>query len=435
METTTAINPRDKFIKQLSGLEFNDQEIYLANIRKQAKEAYHTLDFPTSRTEDWKYTKVTGIVKNEFQALPSNVPVDIKPYLLDGADKNRLVFVNGFFRKDLSVIGTLPGQLIIENITNAADLHPELFNNYFARFADFKSTIFTSLNTAFFTGGAFIFIADKAIIENPIHVIHLIVGDNVISQPRNLIISGKSSQANVIYTFDTIHSKLAFTNVVTEIYVKENAHLTLDKVQNENNETSHIATEQVYQEADSNFTINTVTINGALVRNNLNIVVDAENCESNLNGLYLPQGNQHVDNHTLVDHRKAHCQSNELYKGVMSDQSTGVFNGKVFVRQDAQKTNAFQSNKNILLSDDASINSKPELEIYADDVKCSHGSTTGQMDEEGIFYLRSRGIGEANAINLMMNAFVSDVINKIKCLPLKEKVELLLDKRLNKNKN
>ena len=215
------------------------------------------------------------------------------------------------------------------------------------------------------------------------------------------------------------------------MFLKENSHLTIYKLQNENSETSHISTEQVYQEGDSKFNVNTITMGGELVRNNLNIIIDAMNCETNLNGLYLTEGKQHVDNHTLVDHRKPHCQSNELYKGVMKGQSTGVFNGKVFVRQDAQKTNAFQSNKNILLSDDSSIRSKPELEIYADDVKCSHGSTTGQLDEEGIFYLRSRGISEANAINLLMNAFASDVVNKITSKAFKEKIDALLEERLN----
>ncbi|MDQ3193053.1 MAG: Fe-S cluster assembly protein SufD [Bacteroidota bacterium] len=429
MDTTTAISPKDKFIKNLSALPFAEEQVYTANIRKEAQDAYNALDFPTLRNEDWKYTKVTGIIKNEFQSQSTDLKIDIKPFLLEGAEENTLVFVNGYFRKDLSVIASSE-KLIVENIADAALKHKELFNTYFARFANFKENIFTALNTAFYTGGTFIHIADKAVIEKPIHILHLNKGDNVISQPRNLFVSGKSSQAKIICTYETLDSNLAFTNVITEVFLKENAHLSIDKLQNENIETSHISTEQVYQEADSNFTINTITMNGALVRNNLNIVVDAENCESNLNGLYLPEGKQHVDNHTLVDHRKPHCQSNELYKGVMNGQSTAVFNGKVFVRQDAQKTNAFQSNKNILLSDDATINSKPELEIYADDVKCSHGSTTGQMDEESVFYLRSRGIGKENAVNLLMNAFVSDVINKIKTESFKQKVEQLLEQKI-----
>ena len=203
-----------------------------------------------------------------------------------------------------------------------------------------------------------------------------------------------------------------FTNVISEIHVGKNAKLTIDKLQEENETCSHIATELVNQQQDSNFTINTVTLNGLLVRNNLTIEVNGQNCETNLNGAYILNGNQHVDNHTVVDHKVANCESNELYKGVIDGKATAVFNGKVFVRKDAQKINAFQSNGNVLLSDDATINSKPELEIYADDVKCSHGSTTGQLDEEAVFYLRARGLSEASARQLMVGAFIEDVTNR-----------------------
>ena len=209
------------------------------------------------------------------------------------------------------------------------------------------------------------------------------------------------------------NGKENFINSVSEIVVGENAQLEYNKFQDKEEENYSISTEYVYQNANSHFTINTATYNGALVRNNLTIEVDAENCETNLSGLYLGKNTDHIDNHTIVDHKKPNCNSNEVYRGVLDDNATGVFNGKVFVRQHAQKTNAFQKNNNILLSDNAVINSKPELEIYADDVKCSHGSTTGQIDEEAVFYLQSRGVSRKSAINLMINAFAKDTLEKV----------------------
>jgi Fe-S cluster assembly protein SufD len=216
---------------------------------------------------------------------------------------------------------------------------------------------------------------------------------------------------------------------VTEISIAQNAYLTIDKLQEENDSCFQIATEQVQQAKDSNFTINTITLNGGLVRNNLNIFVNGQNCETHLNGAYILKDNQHVDNHTVVDHKVAHCESNELYKGVIDGKATAVFNGKVYVRKDAQKINAFQSNGNVLLSDDASVNSKPELEIYADDVKCSHGSTTGQLDEDAVFYLRARGIGEKAARQLMVGAFVGEVFEKIGSEAVRRRIDTILTER------
>jgi Fe-S cluster assembly protein SufD len=211
--------------------------------------------------------------------------------------------------------------------------------------------------------------------------------------------------------------------------VGANAQLTIDKIQHEEQGNFAVLTEQVDQKKDSTFTINTITLDGTLVRNNLNIEVNGSNCESNLNGAYLLKDNQHVDNHTIVDHKVAHCLSNELYKGVIYDKATAVFNGKVFVRKDAQKINAFQSNGNVLMSDDASVNSKPELEIYADDVKCSHGSTTGQLDDEAIFYLRARGLSEKAAKNLMVSAFIGDVLDKIENPSVLQMVQTIIQKK------
>jgi Fe-S cluster assembly protein SufD len=259
----------------------------------------------------------------------------------------------------------------------------------------------------------FISVDKNVVINEPIQFIHLLSGSNTIANTRNYIQLAPFSKAEIIQSYYSLEAEKAFTNIINEINIAENAMLTINKLQCETENSFHISTDQVAQEKDSNFSINTITLNGTLVRNNLNIEVNGTNCETHLNGIYLLKENQHVDNHTVVDHKAPHCESHELYKGVIDDKATAVFNGKVFVRKDSQKINAFQSNANVLLSDDASVNSKPELEIYADDVKCSHGSTTGQLNEEAVFYLRARGISEKSARHLMVSAFIEDVISKI----------------------
>jgi len=276
-----------------------------------------------------------------------------------------------------------------------------------------ENDVFNSLNTKYASDGLYVKIEDKTVINTPIQFIHILSGEQNVATTRNFIHCGKFAQANIIQGYFTLNASSSFNNVVTEIIIEENAHLTIDKIQNESEGNFQIATEQVIQKKDSTFTINTLTLNGTFVRNNLNIEVIGKNCTTILNGAYVLKENQHVDNHTVVDHLAPHCESHELYKGVIDDKATAVFNGKVFVRKDSQKINAFQSNGNVLLSDNATVNSKPELEIYADDVKCSHGSTIGQLDEEAVFYLRTRGISEKAARKLMVAAFIGDVLEKI----------------------
>jgi len=251
-----------------------------------------------------------------------------------------------------------------------------------------------------------------------------------LAQPRNLIHFGKNSDASVVEKFISIGDNTQFTNAISEVVVSENASAKYYKLQNENPTAYHVGTTQVYQERNSHFSITTVTTNGGIVRNNLNLKLDGEGIDTHMYGLYLLDGETHVDNHTAVDHAKPHSQSNELYKGVMNGKSTGVFNGKIYVRQDAQKTNAFQSNRNVLLSDDASIYTKPQLEIWADDVKCSHGATTGQIDEEALFYLQSRGISKDTAKALLMIAFASEVVQEVKIKEVKEYVEQIIHNML-----
>ncbi|MCJ8292553.1 MAG: Fe-S cluster assembly protein SufD [Flavobacteriales bacterium] len=369
-----------------------------------AQNTLATNQLPTTRMEAWKYTRVAKLGKTNYRSSEETIE-SLDAYRI-AADATTFVFVNGHFSEELSSdempegVSISPLSSCMEGEINSGNLVLE-------------DEIFTALNTAFLTDGVLIDIEAKAIIEKPIQIIHLLKGEAALSNFKTIINAGDFSKAGIIQGFFAEDANKAFANVTSEISVGKNAFLTIDKIQYEAENTSHISTEQVSQEKDSTFTINTITLNGGLVRNNLNIEVIGENCETNLNGTYLLKGKQHVDNHTVVDHTVPNCNSNELYKGVIDDQATAVFNGKVFVRRDAQKINAFQSNGNVLMSDNATVNSKPELEIYADDVKCSHGSTTGQLDEEAVFYLRARGLSEKSARKLMVSAFIGDALDKI----------------------
>ncbi len=385
--------------------------ILSTELKEKAKALLSNLSIPTTKTEAWKYTRVGKISNKKFD-IQSGIVNSIDTFSVF-KEATTIVFVNGFFDEKLS---NLSEQVNVHPLSkvSSSEIDP------IGKSIQLENEIFNTLNTIYATDGAFIQIKANEVLETPIQIINIGTGTNTIAATRNLIVAEKNSKASILISYFSENATETFTNTITEVIVKENAHLSIDKLQLENNTSYQISTEQIHQDKNSTFTINTITLNGALVRNNLNISVDGTNCESNLNGVYILKGQQHVDNHTMVDHRVPHCNSNESYKGVMYDKSTAVFNGKVFVRKDAQKTNAFQNNANVLLSNDATVNSKPELEIYADDVKCSHGSTTGQLDEEAVFYLRARGISENSARQLIVSAFMNDIIEKIESEELKE---------------
>ncbi len=439
METAEATSPKEKFISQFIDQENPDARLYEKKVRDEARDALEILDFPTSRDEYWKYTRVAPILKGKYSESPSINISDISPYKIPGLEANLLVFINGFYSTELSEIKEQES-IIVLTMAKARSKHPEFIDKYYAQLADHITQPFTALNTVYNTNGVFIHVAQDTNIELPVHILNIsdlpanVAIDTqsdakaIAYNPRNLIIAEQGSKARIISSYETA-SGSSFTNAVTEIIVHENASLQHHIIQNESADSRQVNTTQVLQQTNSTFSITTATFNGILVRNNLNIIVDAEGCATNLYGLYLIRGKQHVDNHTLVDHKKPNCQSNEVYKGVMDDNSTGVFNGKIFVRQDAQKTNAYQSNANILLSDNATIDSKPELEIYADDVKCSHGSTTGQLDNEALFYLTTRGIPQADAERMLINAFAAEVLEKVEIGPLRNYLENAVKQR------
>jgi Fe-S cluster assembly protein SufD len=398
-------------------------------IREEASRAADALGFPTTRDEYWKYTRVGKITREKFEVSQQTFKADAGAYRFNSESHINLFFVNGFYDANLSdsIIDT--DDFKVMPLSLAIEKYPELVDQYFAEKLPYSCEVFTAINVAAFTDGVFVHVAKNKTLDKTIHLINLTIGNRVIAQPHHLIVAERSSKVNLVHSFESVESTGSFTNSVSEFYVAENAEINYEKLQAEDSSSFHISNEKVYQEANSRFHINTFTLNGALVRNNLNIDADGENCLTNLYGLYLLQDNQHVDNHTFIDHLKAHCESNEMYKGIIDGKGTAVFNGKVMVRKDSQKINAFQSNANILLTDDATINSKPELEIYADDVKCSHGSTVGQLDQDALFYLRARGIGETEAMKLLMVAFASEVLDETKDELFAEKVKSLLDKQ------
>ncbi len=385
---------------------------------------FEKMGFPTTRNEEWQYTNLSPILKNEFNLSSSHslTAAHVKQYLIPSLEGNIIVIVNGVFDKTLSTIQASEDVLEVKNIS---EYSIEFIEKYFAKKVSVNDA-FTALNTANANETLVIKIPKGKLVSQPVYIYYLnTASENTFVQPRLLVVAEENSQVKISEIYQNIGTAIAFTNSVTEIYLEKDAHFTYYKILPNTDETYHVGTTQVVHLAKSVFSATTVSLGGTLVRNNLNIVLDAEHCDSTLYGLYVTNGNQHVDNHTLVDHAKPNCLSNELYKGVLNGKSVGVFNGKIFVREDAQKTNAFQSNKNILLSGDAAMNTKPQLEIFADDVKCSHGATIGQLDDEPLFYLRSRGLSEASARALLVTAFAQDVIEHISIEPLKA---LLIEK-------
>jgi Fe-S cluster assembly protein SufD len=403
-------------------------------VRQRALERFDKLGFPTIRHEEWKYSNVKNLVNQafEFNAVTNFSAKDLEELLIPNLEGNILYFINGIYNTELSTILSPDSELQILTFAEAAKTQPELVEEYFNKYSDYQNNAFTALNTAFAQNGIFVHVPDNKIVTQP--VILRFINDartlNVASQPRNLIVVGKRSEVQIAESFRSFGENASFTNAVTEFIVAEEANVHYYKVQNESDKSYHIGTTSVLQAGKSVFTANTVTANGGFVRNNLNIKIDGEYAEANMFGLYIPNGKQHIDNHTAVDHAKPNSNSNELYKGILKGKSTGVFNGKIFVRQDAQKTNAFQSCKNVLLSEDASMNTKPQLEIWADDVKCSHGTTTGQLNDDALFYMQARGISKDSAKALLTLAFAQDVIDKFEITSIKEYLQGLIEEKI-----
>ncbi len=408
----------------------------LSSVRENAFNDFTKFGIPTLKHEEWKYTRISGLFNKEYQfPVHSSVSLstnDINALRLPGYEKaNELFFVNGIFSASLSKI--ISKELIVLPLEEAAsNEYKEIVVAHLGHSSNYLKDGINALNTAFVNGGVFIHISKGKITEHPIYIYNITDArtENIFSQPRSLVHVGENAQVQLIETYITIGDSESFTNQVMEIIVEENALVEYYKIQNDVAHANQVSTTHIRQIGKSYVHTVTISLNGGIVRNNLNIVLEAERCEAHLYGLYFQKGKSHIDNHTVVDNVKPNCFSNELYKGVMNDDSSGVFNGKIFVRQPAQKTNAYQSNKNVLLSDNASVNTKPQLEIFADDVKCSHGCTVGQLDEDALFYLQSRGIGEKTAHALLVRAFATDILEHVKPAPIRAYIEKLIVVRL-----
>ncbi len=436
MITAEKISSTEKLVSDFEAIKKTlPGNSFIQNIRQKAIESFSALGIPARKNEEYKYSNVQKLFAEPVTLSVVEAPLSksaIDKYLIPNLDAHIVVLVNGFYSEELSSLKDLDKSVVVSSLKKAFEKYSALIEKHFSTCADINSDAFIALNTAFAVDGVFISVPDNTVVEKPIHIINLIIAkQSTLFFPRNLFVVGKSAQVQLVETFETHDLPVkAISTSVTEIAIDENAKVQYYRLQNDCENGQQINTVSASQQKNSHFDTNTVTLSGGWVRNNLNIALNGENCESHLNGLFITSETQHVDNHTLVDHRKPHCESNQTYKGILDGKSTGIFNGKIFVQRDAQKTNAYQSSKNILLSDDATINAKPQLEIYADDVKCSHGSSTGKIDEDALFYLRARGLGIESARKLLLHAFVNDVMQTIRINALRDYLETLIHKKL-----
>ena len=406
--------------------------------RKKAIGNFEKLGLPLTKTEEYRFTPITKSLEKNFRWAEPNSPSSIKsvaPFLIPGVDATVLAFVNGSYSSTLSSAIDQSPEVKIMSLSEAFQTQKELVGNYFDQLVNSELDPFAAINTAFWQEGVLIHVPENTIAKKPILILHIAdaSASQVIAHTRVLIKVEKNSELTLVEKFDTVGVQPVFHTISEEIVLMENSQLEYCKIQNDPETTYQVSNTSIRQSDSSKVNTFTLTMNGKIVRNNLGITIDGEKCESHFHGLYLLAGDTLTDNHTVVDHLKPNSFSNEIYKGVMDGNSKGVFNGKIFVRPHAQKTNAFQSNRNVLVSDTATINTKPQLEIWADDVKCSHGCTSGQLDEEALFYLRSRGISEKSAKAMLLYAFATDVLEPIKNEKLKQYMDQKIAERLNKN--
>ncbi|MCH5598809.1 Fe-S cluster assembly protein SufD [Niabella ginsengisoli] len=426
------------FKERFEKLQTNNVDAHIKDMRDEAFTEFEQTGIPTVKHEEWKYTRINDFFNKDYHFTTdlkeqSFTVSDLSTLQLPGhEDANLIVFVNGHFHEELS--HTRSDELEILSLQSAAghDKYASIVKEHLGHSADYHKDGINALNTAFIQEGVFVHVFKSRTASHPIYLYNITDArnGNIFAQPRSLVHVAQNAQVQMVETFVTIGADESFTNQVIELVVEKDAILDLYKIQNDEANSKVVSTTHVHQIGKSVANVVTVCLNGGLIRNNLNMVMSAEYCEANLFGLYLGDNQTHIDNHTVVDNRQPNCLSNELYKGVLNGNSTGVFNGKIFVRQIAQKTNAYQSNRNILLSENASVNAKPQLEIFADDVKCSHGCTVGSLDEDALFYMRSRGIEEKTATSLLLHGFALDVLEKIKHENVRTFVEGLVTKKL-----
>lgn len=409
----------------------------LHQTRRAALEEFQNAKFPTVKDEEWKYTNISSLLNYKFVDVIGksfkSENVNLGKYLFNRENFYTIVFINGVYDEVNSQELDEPG-ITLCNLKTAIKKYAEEINLHIGKFAKAEDSIFTALSTASLNDGVFLKVKSGKALDKPVQVLYVNSGgDNLLIQPRNLFVIGKNAQAKIVESYYSEGESEYFTNSVTETYVDQNGILEHVKIQEESLKAYHISTTEIDVEKESTYASYNINFGGNIVRNDLNARFNGEYAHCTLNGLYLAHGQQHIDNHTLIDHAVPNCESHEMYKGVLDDSSRAVFNGKVHVRKDAQKTNAFQENKTVILSENARIDTKPQLEIFADDVKCSHGATIGKLSEEGLFYLRARGIGEELAKTMIINAFANDAVHSISIPDVRDRIEERVAIKLAKN--
>ena len=407
---------------------------YVHDIRSEAIKQFESIGFPSKKLENWKYTSLKNLLNTDYSVLPETNNVlefkNIRKYLIDDIDSYKIIFVDGKYCSHLSETTHEGMDICILSAALTQSKYELIIENYFNKIA-LKDGI-TSLNTAFSNEGAFIHIPKNKFVEKPIQIIHFSTGNeaSLMFQPRNMIVVDENSQVQIIERHQSLSENKVFTNSVTEIYADKKSIIDYYKIQNDNLQASLIDNTYVNQQRNSIFSMHTFSFGNELVRNNLNISQNDEFIETIIKGVTIIGNKQHIDHNTLIQHNKPNCNSHQDYKGIYDNKSTGVFNGKIIVDKQAQKTNAFQSNNNVLLSDKATINAKPQLEIYADDVKCSHGCTVGQLDKNALFYLKSRGIPEKEATALLMYGFANNILESVKIPEIKTRINHIIATKL-----
>jgi Fe-S cluster assembly protein SufD len=421
-------------------LSSSGEPSWLSRLRASAISSFEQLGFPTTDNEEWKYTNVAPIARASFEpaieagTVPELDGASLEPFLYEEARNSRLVFINGRYHRELSSLEGLPPGAVALNISDALrSEHAETLREQLARSAEYNENAFTALNTAFISEGVFLLIPEGVRVTSPIHLLFLSTPGTagpLVSFPRVLLIAGQGSEATVIESYAGTSDGQYWTNAVVEIVLADNARVEYYKVQRESQQAFHIATTVAELNRASSFDSTTITMGAGLARHDINVRFNREGAEAWVDGLYVVGAGQHADTHSLIDHSEPHCTSHQLYKGILDGKSRAVFNGKVFVREGAQQTDAMQKNKNLLLSNEARVDTKPQLEIFADDVKCAHGATVGQLEEEELFYLISRGLRPELARNLLTYGFAEEVISKIKIESIRAQLDEAVLNRL-----
>jgi Fe-S cluster assembly protein SufD len=409
---------------------------WLQDLRDRGAARFAALGFPTVRDEEWRFTNVSPIASTEFRTSPPAIVTAADLAAVPYATLSfRLVVINGRFSAELSQLIGLPKGVRAGSLAAAISDHSDVVPRYFGQLGDFEARSFVAMNTAMTSDGAYVYVPDGVVLEQPLEILYVTAGGDAaeMSQARTLIVAGDRSQSRIIETYVSLRGGTYFTNGVTEVFAGEGSILDHYKVQQESLEAYHVASIFVNAQRGATFSSHSFSLGGKIVRNDVVATLDGEGAEVTLNGLYLADGDRLVDNHTEIDHARAHCPSHEVYKGILGGKARAVFNGKIIVRQDAQKTNAKQTNRALLLSDNASINTKPQLEIFADDVKCTHGAAIGQLDEDAIFYLRARGLTYFEARDMLIHAFAGEILDRVQVEPLKRALEAELYAQLAKD--